>query len=122
MNSKDKAEAKRIRDRYLGRHDRMEELRKLDAKVQRPAIVFGMVFGILAALILGSGMCLVMTDIGFLLGISNGMPLGIVIGVVGLIMAIINYPIYRAILKARREEYAPRIVSLSDRILGFFGL
>lgn len=121
MNNKDKAEARRIRDRYLGKRDRMEELRKLDAEVQRPAVIFGMVFGIFAALILGSGMCLVMTDIGSVLGISNGMPLGIVVGTVGLIMAIINYPIYRAILKSRREEYAPRIISLSDRILGFFG-
>ena len=116
MNSKDKAEAKRIRDRYPGRHDRMEELRKLDAKVQRPAIVFGMVFGILAALILGSGMCLVMTDIGSLLGISNGMPLGIVIGVVGLIMAIINYPIYRKLLERGKAKYAFEIVELARQI------
>ena len=58
-----------------------------------------------------------MTNIGEILNISNSMPLGIGIGVVGLIMTIVNYPIYKGILEGRKKKYADRIISLSDKIM-----
>ena len=58
-----------------------------------------------------------MTDIGQQLGISNTMPLGIIIGVVGMLMAIATYPIYKNILASRKEKYADRILELSERIM-----
>ena len=66
---------------------------------------------------MGAGMSLVMTDIGAQLGISATMPVGIAVGVVGMIMAIINYPIYRKILSSRREKYADKILELSEKIM-----
>ena len=95
----------------------LDLLRELDAEVKRPANVFGYVFGSISAIIMGAGMSLVMTDIGQQLGISNTMPLGIIIGVVGMLMAIATYPIYKNILASRKEKYADRILELSEKIM-----
>lgn len=110
----------KIRTQYMEKDSsekNLDLLRELDAEVKHPANVFGYVFGSISAIIMGSGMSLVMTDIGQQLGISNTMPLGIVIGVVGMIMAIATYPIYKNILASRKEKYADRILELSERIM-----
>ncbi len=95
----------------------LDALRELDAKVKRPANVFAYIFGSISAVIMGGGMSLVMTDIGSTVGISDPMIPGIVIGVVGLAMALVNYPIYKGILGSRKKKYAPQIVALSDKIM-----
>lgn len=95
----------------------LDELKELDKKVKRPANVFAYVFGSISAIIMGSGMSLVMTDIAETIGVQKPMLYGIIIGVVGLIMAIINYPIYKNILASRREKYADKIIELSNAIL-----
>ena len=110
----------KIRTQYMEKDSsekNLDLLRELDAEVKHPANIFGYVFGSISAIIMGSGMSLVMTDIGQQLGISNTMPLGIVIGVVGMIMAIATYPIYKNILASRKEKYADRILELSERIM-----
>ncbi|MBQ8180664.1 MAG: dihydropteridine reductase [Ruminococcus sp.] len=110
----------KIRTQYMEKDSsekNLDLLRELDAEVKRPASVFGYVFGSISAIIMGSGMSLVMTDIGQQLGISNTMPLGILIGVVGMLMAIATYPIYKNILASRKEKYADRILELSERIM-----
>ncbi len=110
----------KIRTQYMEKEageKNLDKLRELDAQVKRPANVFGYVFGSIGAIIMGAGMSLVMTDIGAQLGISATMPVGIAVGVVGMIMAIINYPIYRKILSSRREKYADKILELSEKIM-----
>ncbi len=94
----------------------LDELRRLDTKVRRPAQVFSYVFGSISAVIMGAGMSLVMTDIAQTLGIPNAMTVGIAIGVVGLILAIVNYPLHNAILNSRKKKYAPAILALSDKL------
>lgn len=109
-----------IRTQYTAKSNEesnLDALRKLDAKAKRPANVFGYVFGSIGAIIMGTGMSLVMTDIGAMLGISNTMPLGIAIGIVGMVMTIVNYPIYKAILTSGKKKYADRILSLSEKIM-----
>ena len=86
-------------------------------KVKRPANIFGYIFGSISAVIMGAGMSLVMTDIAQTVGIQNPMVSGIVIGVAGMLMAIINYPVYKRMLGARRKKYANKIVALSDKIM-----
>lgn len=109
----------KIRTQYVEREQSpVDELKELDAKVKRPANVFAYIFGCISAIIMGSGMSLVMTDIGTMIGLADAMLPGIVIGVVGMLMAIINYPIYKAILAGRKAKYADRIMKLSDTILG----
>ena len=95
----------------------MDALRELDTKVKRPANVCAYVFGSISAIIMGSGMSLVMTDIAESVGIENPLFYGIIIGIVGMFMAIINYPIYKGILTARRKKYADKIIALSDKIM-----
>lgn len=121
MNSSDKEFiVQKIRTQYMERDSaqtELERLRALDSEVKRPANVFAYVFGSISAIIMGTGMSLVMTDIGEQLGLGDTMAAGIVIGIIGLLMAIINYPIYRNILESRKGKYADRILKLSERIM-----
>lgn len=118
MNTNDKAYlVQKIRTQYTEKaYTALDELKALDHKVKRPANLFGWFFGSVGALILGAGMSLVMTDLGVTLGLENAMVPGIGIGVAGLIMTSINYPIYKQILQKRRDTYAEEVIALSDRI------
>ena len=107
----------KIRTQYTEKENaQLDELKQLDAKVKRPANVFAYVFGSIGAIIMGAGMSLVMTDIGSVIGMENALVPGIMIGIVGMLMAIINYPVYKGILGARRRKYADEIIALSDKI------
>ena len=108
----------KIRTQYTEKeHTQLDELKKLDRKVKKPANAFAYIFGAVSAIIMGCGMSLVMTDIGSMIGMENTMAPGIVIGVVGLALAIINYPIYQSILNARKKKYAGKIIALSDKLM-----
>lgn len=108
----------KIRTQYMEKENtELDELHELDAKVKRPANVFAYVFGSVSALIMGSGMSLVMTDIGESFGITDAMIPGIIIGVIGMLMVIINYPIYKRILGLRRKKYADKVIALSNKIM-----
>ncbi len=108
----------KIRTQYTEKeHTQLDALKALDRKVKKPANIFGYVFGAISAIIMGTGMSLVMTDIGAALGMTETMVPGIVIGVLGLFLAIINYPIYNKILSSRRKKYAGRIIELSNTIM-----
>lgn len=118
MNQRDQQfMVQKIRAEYMEKESTgLDQLRALDKKVKRPANVFGYLFGSLSALIAGAGMSLVMTEIGMVVGIASPMIPGIVIGIVGMALAALNYPIYKRILSARRKKYAPEILSLSESI------
>ena len=108
----------KIRTQYMEKApSELDELRELDAKVKRPANIFGYAFGSISAIVMGAGMSLVMTDIGETLGITSALVPGIVIGVVGLCMALLTYPIYKKILASRKNKYGAEIISLSDKIM-----
>ena len=66
---------------------------------------------------MGSGMSLVMTEIGTMIGLRATVVPGIVIGVVGMVMALTTYPIYKKMLSNRKKKFAPQIMELSDRLL-----
>ena len=108
----------KIRTQYTEKeHTQLDALKELDAKVKRPANVFAYIFGSVSAIIMGSGMSLVMTDIGSNIGVEDSMVSGTIIGIVGMLMAIINYPIYKRLLAFRRKKYADKIMELSDKIM-----
>lgn len=109
---------RKIRTQYTEKqHTELDELKKLDKKVKAPANTFAYIFGAAAALILGAGMSLIMTDIGGTVGLADPMLPGLVIGIAGLLLAVVNYPIYKGILSSRRRKYADQIIALSDRIV-----
>ena len=108
----------KIRTQYTEKeHTKLDTLRDLDTKVKRPANVFAYIFGSISAIIMGCGMSLVMTDIGSTIGMTETMIPGIIIGIVGMLIAIINYPMYKGILGSRRKKYADQIMELSDKIM-----
>lgn len=119
MNRKDEEFlVQKIRTQYTEKeYTRLDELKTLDTKVKRPANIFAYTFGSIGAIIMGSGMSLVMTDIGTVIGMENTMTPGIIIGIAGMLMAIINYPIYKRMLSSRRKKYADEILKLSDEII-----
>ena len=88
-------------------------LKKLDNKAKLPATIFTYSFGIVSALVFGTGMCLAMQVIGSGL---VGMVLGIVIGIVGLAGCGVNYPIYQKMLEKGKAKYAYEIVELARQI------
>jgi len=108
----------KIRNQYAEKENtQVDALKELDKKVKRPANVFAYIFGSVSTIIMGSGMSLVMTDIGSSIGIENAMVPGIIIGVVGMLMAIVNYPIYKRMLASRKSKYAEEIMELSEKIM-----
>lgn len=116
-SAKENKEIQEICMKYLPQNEsELDALRKLDAKVKRPANIFAYVFGSLGAVVMGSGMSLIMTDIGSKIGMAEVMVPGIIIGVMGMLMVVINYPIYKKILGSRRKKYADEVIALSDKI------
>lgn len=108
----------KIRSQYTEReHTELDALKALDAKAKKPAKVFGYTYGSIGTIVMGAGMSLVMTDIGALLGMTDTLLPGIVIGIVGLVMVLTTYPIYKRILNSRKKKYASKIMELSDRIM-----
>ena len=108
----------KIRSQYMQeQHTGLDALKALDAKVKRPARVFGYVYGTAGAIVMGAGMSLVMTDIGAVLGLEDSLVPGINLGVVGMVMALTTWPIYKKLLVSRKKKYASRIMALSERIV-----
>ena len=95
----------------------MTQLRRLDASVYSKASAAALAVGIVGALIMGIGMSLVMTDIGAVLGTFLAMFIVIVIGVIGIVLLCLAYPIYNRTLKKEREKIAPEILRLTDELM-----
>ena len=110
--------AQKIRAQYMEKQaTELDALRELDAKVKRPANVFAYIFGSVSAIVMGTGMSLVMTDIAAQLGLGDMMIPGIAIGIVGMALAIVNYPIYKGILNSRKKKYGAEVLALSEKIM-----
>lgn len=108
----------KIRTQYTEKeHTQLDELKALDCKVKKPVNIFAYVFGAVSAMIMGAGMSLVMTDLGTQLGMTETMVPGVVIGGAGLILAALNYPMYKRILASRKKKYADQIIALSDQLM-----
>ena len=110
-------EIEAIRNKYLPKEaDKMQQLRKLHAIPTQKAQAASLAAGVIGALIMGTGMSLAMTDIGAALG-SLAMVLGIAVGLVGMVLVALAYPLYNRVLKKQREKIAPEILRLSDELL-----
>ena len=112
MNT-DKIYAEAIAKEYAPKDtSKVVALRKLDRRAKLPANVFCYGFGILTALIAGTGMCFSMGE----LGDGQFMVLGIIIGLIGFVGMGINYPIYKRILEKGKQKYAYEIMELARQI------
>ncbi|MBE7090225.1 MAG: dihydropteridine reductase [Clostridiales bacterium] len=112
----DKIYAEQLASEYAPKKDsKVKALKKLDAKAKNPANIFTFTFGVISALILGTGMSLAMGVIGG--GTPLMMALGIVVGCIGIVGVSINYPIYKRILKKSKDKYATDIINLANEIV-----
>lgn len=121
-SAKEQEEIRNIRKKYATpekTEDKMEQLRRLDSDVTQKATVVSLVFGVVGALILGTGMSLAMTDIGEMFGLygATAMLIGILIGIIGIVLVCVAYPVYNRIIKKEREKIAPQIIRLTDELM-----
>ena len=113
MNT-DKIIAESIAKDYAPKESsKLVALKKLDNKAKLPATIFTYTWGIVSALVFGTGMCLAMQVIGS--GLA-GMVLGIVVGIIGMIGCGVNYLIYKKMLEKGKAKYAYEIVQLAREI------
>lgn len=111
-SAREQEEIKRIREKYQPREaDKMEQLRRLDRSVTQKGTTAALVIGILGALIMGIGMCCTMVWQESLF-----VP-GIVIGIVGIALASLAYPLYQRVTKKERAKIAPEIMRLTDELM-----
>ena len=119
-SAKEQEEIKRIRKKYAApaeEEDKMAQLRRLDASVYSKATTAALVIGVIGALVMGLGMSIVMTDIGAALGTILAMIVGVGIGVIGIVLICLAYPMYIRTLKKEREKIAPEIIRLTDELM-----
>lgn len=110
-------EVEAIRKMYLPKEeDKMKQLRRLHSIPTQKAQAASIAIGVLGTLILGTGMSLCMTDLGAALG-HLAMVIGILVGVLGLAMVAIAYPLYNIVLRKERQRIAPEILRLSEELL-----
>lgn len=115
MNT-DKIYAEQIANEYAPKQtSKVRALKRLDAKVKNPANIFAYTFGIIACLVLGTGMSLCMGVIGG--GEPIMMGIGIAIGCLGILGVSENYFLYKKILIKQKNKYATDIIKLANEIV-----
>lgn len=113
MNSKDLKYVNKVLNKYNNvEYTKLDELRRLDKKVESMPRNFSIIFGIIVTLLFGFGMCVAMKII-----FKDLMVIGIILGIVGMLFMSINYFIYKKIVEIRKNKYASRIKELSIELL-----
>ena len=64
-------------------------------------------------------MSLAMTELSESLGALRSMAMlaGIAVGIIGIVLVCLAYPIYNRIVKKEREKIAPEIIRLTDELM-----
>lgn len=107
-----KKEIKKIREKYApatAHTDKMELLRRLDKKAEQPGIVVSLIMGILGSLIFGLGMVCVMVWTQYFVP-------GIFIGIAGILILSLAFPVYKKITAKKRKAIAPQILQLIEEL------
>ena len=110
-------EIKANRKKYLPKEeDKMEQLRRLHSIPTKKAQAASIAIGVVGTLILGTGMSLCMTDLGAALE-HLAMGIGVLVGLLGLVLVALAYPVYNIVLRKERQRIAPEILRLTDELL-----
>ena len=115
-SAKQQEEVDAIKKKYLPQEEKakelskLEELKKLDKKVEMTATLWSIAVGVIGTLIFGTGMSLIMPfeTAMYVAGILSG-----ILGIAGMALAL---PVYRQVLKKQREKAAPRILELTEEL------
>ena len=121
-SAKDQAEIESIRKKYEPQshyESNLDRLRKLDASVTSKATMISLIVGVAGTLIAGLGLSLILSDLHSLIGLSKSFCqiMGVIIGVVGIFVVSINYPLYDIIIEKERKRIAPEIIRLSNELM-----
>ena len=105
-------EVESIRNKYMHREEsKLERLKKLDLRVQMAGTIESLCFGIVGALVFGIGMC-------FFLDVFAGAAwLTALLMVLGAVIMIPAYPIYKRISSKTKTKLTPEILCLSEEII-----
>lgn len=110
-SAKQQEEIEKIRKKYMPtENDKMEQLRKLDKEATKPGSIWSLVLGVTGCLLFGVGMCCTMV------WAESFFILGIVVGIIGMIIAGMAYPVYVKVTKKQRERLGPQILALTDEL------
>lgn len=110
-SAKQQEEIEAILRKYLPKEeDKMEQLRQMDKRVSRKGTIISIIIGVIGCLLLGIGMCCTMEWAG------RWFVPGIIIGVIGIVMIALAYPLYERITKKERKKIAPLILKLADEL------
>ena len=116
-SAQEQLEVEQIRKKYLPQEEsKLDRLRKLDRSAYQKAQAWAIAIGIIGALILGTGMSLFMTKLGASLG-ELSMLIGIPVGIVGMVLVALAYPVYNRVLKKQREKIAPEVLRLTEELM-----
>ena len=105
-------EVESIRKKYMPQAEsKLEQLKRLDLRVQTAGTVESLCFGIVGVLVFGLGMCF------FLEVLSGAVWLAVFLMVLGTGSMLPAYPLYRRIFKKTKAELTPEILHLSEEIM-----
>ena len=112
-SAKQQKEIEKIRNKYVSKEEsKMEQLIRLDKQAERPGTIASITIGTIGTLLFGVGMCCVLvwkSSIEIFVA-------GIVIGIIGMMVAGFAYPIYKKVTKKEREKIAEQIITLSNEL------
>ena len=109
-------EVKNIRRKYLPEEEsKLETLKRLDCKVQSAGMIESLCFGIIGALVFGVGMCF------FLEVFAGATWITVLFMIIGTLLMIPAYPIYKKIARKTKAELTPEILRLSEEIMNSKG-
>lgn len=111
-SSKEQEEIRRLQEKYTIRENsQLDQLRRLDAAVERPGLAAALVVGILGILLFGAGMS------GVFLLTGTWFWGSVLAGLTGIAAMIGAYPLYRWVTRRRRERFSPEILRLSRELI-----
>lgn len=112
-SAKQQEEVERIRNKYLPKEEsKMEKLIRLDKQAERPGTIYSIATGVIGTLILGVGMCCTMVWNSSI----EVFILGIIVGLVGMGVTGVAYPIYKKVTEKERAKVAEQIIALSNEL------
>ena len=111
-NEAERREIESIKKQYTGepkQADKLEQLRRLNKLVTLPPLILSIIIGVTGTLVLGAGMTMVLEwDI---------IIWGVLVGLLGILIAATAYPVYKAVLKRNKKKYGQQIIALSNELL-----
>jgi len=108
--NQERTRAQNIRGQYINKEETtLHKLAQLDSRVKLPGKIFSTISGVCGSLLMGAGMANVM--------VWDRMNTGLAMGIPGMVIALLAYPLYKLITDHRKKQYAEKIFELSESLI-----